>query len=585
FDGYFSTLKEEISTLPSSVGEIENFIKTNNVLDFLRDKETRENELANILLANVSNILSKNQQSLMESLSIYINSMTSAINTIPDSLSSLENSVKAANIADYLKEKETRDKENIEKANQSLIQAIENAKNEMAKVSSNNQSLLEQKISELVETIKTTGDNQEEILTQISNNESSLGVIFSENTANLTERYSKDLSDSFDRLIQNLIPVSKMSVQGIMEIRDEIKQNAVKMITEKEKRDRLFVKEAISRWIEAYSKEQSSLFSIISALKTDIEDIRQSMAHVTQGNSWTKLVEFLENYVKGVTLAESKKIQMLMDFREIVSSKILPHLHNISTIAHLQKQGTDTSVQLFNSLSQQNEMMVNSNREMTQMIREASSSITKAFSSIGSLIESQRQSVENINSLSEKLENILVKQIEVFEREEKNLKTLEKESNRSKAMTHNDRGVGFYHTKQFHTAIKEFQKATDLAPELHEPYLNLGIVFAEIGEMEKAKNLFTKVIEMSPETVEAYINLGLLYVYDEKLDQAETLIKESLKFSPNYSRSLSALGEIYFKMKKYDLAEDAWQRAVDVNPLDEEAKRGLKQLRGEDIAE
>ncbi|MBN1149670.1 hypothetical protein JXA84_00430, partial [candidate division WOR-3 bacterium] len=29
FDGYFSTLKEEISTLPSSVGEIENFIKTN----------------------------------------------------------------------------------------------------------------------------------------------------------------------------------------------------------------------------------------------------------------------------------------------------------------------------------------------------------------------------------------------------------------------------------------------------------------------------------------------------------------------------------------------------------------------------
>ncbi|MBN2363557.1 tetratricopeptide repeat protein, partial [candidate division WOR-3 bacterium] len=505
----------------------------------------------------------------------------------PESMSGIENAVKAGNISDYLKEKEIRDKDHLEKTNEALIRTIENGYQEISKSSTEQISSLNGKLSDMIETIKESGKNDEikDLLTQINRSETSLGEVLSENTAVLSERYSKEISESFDKLMQNLIPVSKMSAQGIIEIRDEIKDNLLAMLTEKDKNDRLFMKEAISRWVEAYGNEQKSLFNLVGGMDERMESIARSLADISEGRTQTRLVEFLDSFVKNFTAAESKKIQMLIDFREIISSKVLPHLHNISTIAELQKQSTETSIQLTSAVTQQNEMVAKSNQDMTALIGEASNSIKRAFAAIEKIVASQNKSVEKLNSLSDKLDSILSKQIVVFENEEKNFKLLENENKRSKAMIHNDRGVGFYHTKQLQAAVKEFKTAVDLSPELHEPYLNLGVVFSEMGENDKAKNCFTKVMEMNPDAVEAYINLGMLYVFDSKFEQAENLIKESLKFSPTYSRSYSALGEVYFRTKNYKLAEEAWKKAVELNPMDEEASSGLKQLRGDDLAE
>ncbi|MBN1620671.1 tetratricopeptide repeat protein, partial [candidate division WOR-3 bacterium] len=488
-----------------------------------------------------------------------------------ESMTGIENAVKAGDISSFIKEKEARDREYQDKMNGALIHVIENGYQEFSKSTEEQVSQLSEQLNRLSQTI--------------SDNGTSLGEVLKESNVSLVEKYSQEISDGFAKLMQNLIPVSKMSASGIMEIRDEIKGNLLAFFTEKEKKDRHFLKEAIARWIEAYGIEQKSLFEIISAINLNLEKITKSLTHISEEANQAKLTDFLQSFAKNFSAVEGKKIQMLVDFRNIVSSKILPHIHNISAIAELQKNATEASIKLASEVTRQNEGVALSNQEMTKMIGNASGSINKAFNAIEKLAAAQNQSIEKLDALSDKLDEILKKQIVVFENEQKNFTLLEKESKKSKAMIHNDRGVGFYHTKQYQSAAKEFSTAIELFPEIYEPYLNLGVVFSEIGEKEKSKKYFSKVIQMNPDAVEAYINLGMLYVFDDKFDQAETFLKESIKVSPSYARSYSALGEVYFRTKNYKLAEEAWKKALEINPMDEEASLGLKQLRGGDLAE
>ena len=53
-----------------------------------------------------------------------------------------------------------------------------------------------------------------------------------------------------------------------------------------------------------------------------------------------------------------------------------------------------------------------------------------------------------------------------------------------------------------------YQKAINLNPAFADSYNNLGIIFKEKGQIDKAITCYQKALDLNPGLAEAHINLG-----------------------------------------------------------------------------
>ncbi len=70
-------------------------------------------------------------------------------------------------------------------------------------------------------------------------------------------------------------------------------------------------------------------------------------------------------------------------------------------------------------------------------------------------------------------------------------------------------------------------KAVFLKKDYSEAYLNLGVCYYKINNLQKSKMTFEKAKELDPEYATAYFNLGIIY---EKLNQTTSAIKNYEKY-------------------------------------------------------
>lgn len=171
--------------------------------------------------------------------------------------------------------------------------------------------------------------------------------------------------------------------------------------------------------------------------------------------------------------------------------------------------------------------------------------------------------------------------------------------------TLNNLGMVFLQEKKFNQAEKYFKEAIGLK-ENPTYYLNLGHVYANLNQPEKAEENYLKSIELNPGSLMAWKSLGALYQFQKqyfhsvkvwnnvcenysrdpyfKIQLAKDLI--ALK---EYNQALSVLSEaagqdsyqelvwyytamIHFSQSNFGMAESAIKNALAVNPGDESCR-------------
>ncbi|OGF20372.1 hypothetical protein A2Y83_05400 [Candidatus Falkowbacteria bacterium RBG_13_39_14] len=90
-----------------------------------------------------------------------------------------------------------------------------------------------------------------------------------------------------------------------------------------------------------------------------------------------------------------------------------------------------------------------------------------------------------------------------------------------------------------------------------------------IGELEEADNM----------DIEAMFELGRLYFNSSQLEKAADILEKAIKSSPNYSNALYTLGAVYEKMGESEKAASLHRRVADLNPENEEAMGKIEELR------
>ena len=122
-----------------------------------------------------------------------------------------------------------------------------------------------------------------------------------------------------------------------------------------------------------------------------------------------------------------------------------------------------------------------------------------------------------------KKKNLTIKEIfalAVKNHQENNLKVAENsykeilKINPNHIDTHNNLGTIFKETGEPQKALSCYEKAIELNPNYTNAYINLGATLKELGKFQKAKNCYEKALNLDPlkETTNTNYGYALLYL-------------------------------------------------------------------------
>jgi tetratricopeptide (TPR) repeat protein len=152
---------------------------------------------------------------------------------------------------------------------------------------------------------------------------------------------------------------------------------------------------------------------------------------------------------------------------------------------------------------------------------------------------------------------------------------------RDEAVACNNRGVALYYRGALEAARDAFLKAIELQPGYAEAFNNLGLVHSRLGREAEAIEAFRQALNADPSMGEAYNNLGFLYHTSAQFDRAAQMFGLAIENAGDSSVAYTNLGNTYYSMKQAEKAVEAWKRAVDLDPMNESARRGLRMFQQE----
>ena len=105
-------------------------------------------------------------------------------------------------------------------------------------------------------------------------------------------------------------------------------------------------------------------------------------------------------------------------------------------------------------------------------------------------------------------------------------------------------------------SIPHFKKAIQMDRKYPDPWNNLSVAYASLGELDKAIDALKESIRIYPYHPETYNNLASFYIQKNDLNQAEKLLKTAIRLRPYYGKAHFNMGRVFFTRGQ---KEEAWK--------------------------
>jgi tetratricopeptide (TPR) repeat protein len=112
----------------------------------------------------------------------------------------------------------------------------------------------------------------------------------------------------------------------------------------------------------------------------------------------------------------------------------------------------------------------------------------------------------------------------------------------SSARAHQTRGQGYYQMKRIPEAVKEYEQAIAIRPDLPGMHLELGEIYAGRAEWPKAEEQFRTETKLQPGSAEAAFRLGDALLQEGQMKEAADELRRSDSLRPNMPETLYAIG-------------------------------------------
>jgi tetratricopeptide (TPR) repeat protein len=105
-------------------------------------------------------------------------------------------------------------------------------------------------------------------------------------------------------------------------------------------------------------------------------------------------------------------------------------------------------------------------------------------------------------------------------------------------------------------ALKLLWQATDIDPQLEDPYVYLGLYYNSRSDFAKVIDVYQKLVKYQPKESSAYLNIGEAYMSfnPPRTSQALVYYQKALDLDPSSSFAALRMGEIYAQQGNREMA-------------------------------
>lgn len=129
-------------------------------------------------------------------------------------------------------------------------------------------------------------------------------------------------------------------------------------------------------------------------------------------------------------------------------------------------------------------------------------------------------------------------------------------------------GDKYYLDGQYNNALREYQRAVDIAPADPQSLMSLGTVYYAMGDSERAMQAFKKALRHKPAEANASYFIGLLYLERGAADEAIPYISLSTqnRTGVDAAQAYNDLGVAYSRTGDLSRAAENYRQALLLNP-------------------
>lgn len=116
------------------------------------------------------------------------------------------------------------------------------------------------------------------------------------------------------------------------------------------------------------------------------------------------------------------------------------------------------------------------------------------------------------------------------------------------------RGDGYFKDGKIEQALKAYNKAAKLNPDLTDVYASRGAAYFFKGDYVSAQNDFLTVLEKNPYQADAYTALGSALAATGDYSNALKMFEISIRLKPSKPETFFSRGGVFFMLGDYDNA-------------------------------
>lgn len=136
------------------------------------------------------------------------------------------------------------------------------------------------------------------------------------------------------------------------------------------------------------------------------------------------------------------------------------------------------------------------------------------------------------------------------------------------ARQHNDLGVSYQQRGESDLALREYERAAEMADDWARPLINRGNVLAVLGELRQAEKSYRLALRREPDNAEAMNNLAWVLLQTDETEKALEWAEKAAAERPGDAAVLDTLAAVQIACRDYPAARRTVARALllDLDP-------------------
>jgi Flp pilus assembly protein TadD len=129
-------------------------------------------------------------------------------------------------------------------------------------------------------------------------------------------------------------------------------------------------------------------------------------------------------------------------------------------------------------------------------------------------------------------------------------------------------GKFYFDEGDYEEAVTYLKKATELAPEMYQGFVMLGVAYEQLGQLDTAVDTLWRGTVVAPDKADTHYNFAIALVHAGRLAQALPSLVRAVQLRPEYVEAWVQLAEVYIGLGDFRRAEMAYRRALELSAGD-----------------